>query len=119
MSEIRLSELLGPAWRTVARDVFDHGHTHFSFSGGRGSLKSSTVSLLVPLLLATHPEAHALVLRKVGGTLRDSVFGQYLWAVDALGMADQWTAKVTSLELVYKGDFTPASGDTPASWAEV
>ena len=102
MSEIRLSELLGPAWQTVARDVFDHGHTHYSFSGGRGSLKSSTVSLLVPLLLAIHPEAHALVLRKVGNTLRDSVFGQYLWAVGALGMADLWTAKVTPLELVYR-----------------
>ena len=66
MSDIRLSELLGPAWHPVARDVFDHGHTHYNFSGGRGSLKSSTVSLLVPLLLALHPQAHALVLRKVG-----------------------------------------------------
>ena len=76
MNEIRLSTLLGSAWHGVARDVFDHGHTHYTLSGGRGSLKSSTVSLLVPLLLVLHPEAHALVLRKVGNTLRDSVFAQ-------------------------------------------
>ena len=87
MREIRLSSFLGPAWRGVARDVFDHGHTHYNLSGGRGSLKSSTVSLLVPLLLVTHPDAHALVLRKVGNTLRDSVYSQYVWAIGELGMA--------------------------------
>lgn len=102
MSEIRLSGLLGPAWRSVARDVFDHGHTHYSFSGGRGSLKSSTVSLLVPLLLARNPDIHALVLRKVGATLRDSVYSQYLWAISELHMENLWTAKVAPLELIYR-----------------
>lgn len=101
MNEIRLSTLLGSAWHGVARDVFDHGHTHYTLSGGRGSLKSSAVSLLVPLLLTLHPEAHALVLRKVGATLRDSVYSQYLWAVGELGMADRWTARVAPLELIY------------------
>lgn len=102
MPEIRLSTLLGPAWRGVARDVLEHGHTHYNLSGGRGSLKSSTVSLLVPLLLVQHPETHALVLRKVGNTLRDSVFAQYVWAIGALGMADCWTAKVSPMELIFK-----------------
>ena len=102
MNTIRLSTLLGPAWHGMARDVFDHGHTHYNFSGGRGSLKSSTVSLLVPLLLVLHPEAHALVLRKVGNTLRDSVYAQYVWAIGELGMAEQWTARVAPMELIYK-----------------
>lgn len=101
MPEIRLSSLLGPAWHGVARDVFDHGHTYYNFSGGRGSLKSSTVSLLVPLLLVRRPEAHALVLRKVGNTLRDSVYAQYVWAIGELGMAAFWTARVSPMELIY------------------
>ena len=102
MSEVRLSSLLAANWRPVARDVFDHAHTHYNFSGGRGSLKSSTVSLLVPLLLVLHSETHALVLRKVGNTLRDSVFAQYVWAIGELGMAEKWTAKVSPMELIYK-----------------
>jgi len=102
MNEVRLSALLGPAWRELARDVLAHGHTHYSLSGGRGSLKSSTVSLLVPLLLARNPSCHALVLRKVGNTLRDSVYAQYTWALAALGMADYWTARLSPLELIYK-----------------
>ena len=102
MSEIRLSTLLASVWRPVARDVFAHGHTHYNLSGGRGSLKSSTVSLLVPLLLVTHPQTHALVLRKVGNTLRDSVYAQYVWAIGELGMAEYWTARVSPMELVYR-----------------
>ena len=101
MSAVRLSSLIGAAWRPVARDVLEHGHTHYSFSGGRGSLKSTTVSLLTPLLVVKHPEIHGLVLRKVGNTLRDSVFAQYVWAIGMLGMADLWTAKVSAMELIY------------------
>ena len=102
MSKIRLSEEIGPAFYDVARDVFRHGHTHYDFSGGRGSLKSSTVSILVPLLLINNPGTHALVLRKVANTIRDSVYAQYIWAIGELGMAAYWEAKVSPMELIYK-----------------
>ena len=104
MSKIYLSQKIGPAFRTVAHDVFVHGHTHYDFSGGRGSLKSSTVSILVPLLLMQmdNKDCHALVLRKVGNTIRDSVYAQYIWAIGELGAADYWEAKVAHMELIYK-----------------
>lgn len=102
MSDIRLSEKIGSAFYGVARDVFQHGHTHYDFSGGRGSLKSSTVSVLVPLLLINNPNTHALVLRKVANTIRDSVYAQYIWAIGELGMAAYWEAKVSPMELIYK-----------------
>ena len=102
MSDILLSSVLGPAFYGLAHDVFRHGHTHYDLAGGRGSLKSSCVSLLVPLLLIQYPDAHALVLRKVANTIRDSVYAQYLWAIGELGMAAYWSAKAQPLELVYK-----------------
>ncbi len=102
MSEVKLSEVLGPAFHGLARDVFRHGHTHYDLSGGRGSLKSSCVSLLVPLLLLQNPSAHALVLRKVANTIRDSVYAQYIWAIEKLGMAAFWNAKVQPMELIYR-----------------
>lgn len=102
MSDIRLSEKIGSAFYDVAHDVFQHGHTHYDFSGGRGSLKSSTVSVLVPLLLINNPGTHALVLRKVANTIRDSVYAQYIWAIGELGMAAYWEAKVSPMELIYK-----------------
>ena len=102
MSDIRLSDKIGSAFYDVAHDVFHHGHTHYDFSGGRGSLKSSTVSVLVPLLLINNPGTHALVLRKVANTIRDSVYAQYIWAIGELGMAAYWEAKVSPMELIYK-----------------
>lgn len=102
MSDIRLSDKIGSAFYDVAHDVFVHGHTHYDFSGGRGSLKSSTVSVLVPLLLINNPGTHALVLRKVANTIRDSVYAQYIWAIGELGMAAYWEAKVSPMELIYK-----------------
>lgn len=102
MSDIHISEKLGPAFHQLAHDVFRHGHTHYDLSGGRGSLKSSCVSLLVPPLLIANPGTHALVLRKVANTIRDSVYSQYVWAIGELGMADHWLAKVQPMELIYK-----------------
>ena len=102
MSELKLSQVIGPAFYPVAHDVFEHGHTHYDESGGRGSLKSSFVSIVVPLLLIHNPGTHALVLRKVANTIRDSVYAQYVWAIGELGMADYWDAKVSPMELIYR-----------------
>ena len=94
--------MLAPVFYDLAKDVMRHGHTHYDIRGGRGSLKSSTVSLLVPQLLIANPNTHALVLRKVANTLRDSVFNQYMWAIAELGMAGLWYAKVSPMEIIYR-----------------
>lgn len=99
---MNLYDLIGPAFDAIADDIQNHGHTHYDLSGGRGSLKSSFVSLIVPPLLVGNPGTHALVLRKVGNTIRDSVYSQYMWAIGELGMAHLWTARKTPMELIYK-----------------
>jgi len=102
MSKVKLSSVLAPSFYGVAHDVFQHGHTHYDLSGGRGSMKSSCVSLLVPALIAQNPNIHAVVLRKVASTLRDSVFAQYMWGIDMLGMSAYWKSRTNPMELIYK-----------------
>ena len=101
---VRIYDHLSPSFYSLADDVGLHKHTHYDLSGGRGSMKSSTVSLLVVALLMDnkHPERNALVLRKVGNTLRDSVYAQYMWAIGELGVAKFWDARVSPMELIYK-----------------
>ena len=82
--------------------ALNHLYTHYEASGGRGSGKSTWASLTVIRLLMEHPDVHALVLRKVANTLRDSVYAQYLWSIEALGVSEYWEAKKSPLELVYK-----------------
>ena len=101
-TQLNLYDMIGPSFDALADDIQAHKHTHYDLSGGRGSLKSSFVSLIVPPLLIGNPNTHALVLRKVGNTIRDSVFAQYMWAIGELGMAHLWKAQRTPMELIYK-----------------
>ena len=52
--------------------------------GGRGSTKSSYISIELILQLLKHPQCHAAVFRKVGNTLRTSVYAQIVWAINEL-----------------------------------
>lgn len=98
--EQRLTEQIAPAFYAVHRDVQAHGHLHYVLTGGRGSCKSTFVAIEVLLLLKKHPECHALVLRKVAATLRDSVMSQYAWAVEMLGLSGEYEKRMSPPELV-------------------
>lgn len=92
---------MGPAYRDVHRAVKSGTYNQFVLAGGRGSLKSSYVSAEVILQLIQHPDIHAVVLRKVANTLRKSVFAQYQWAIDKLGLTSIFLATVSPMELTY------------------
>ncbi len=98
---IKLDRLIAPAFYGVHRDVRAGRHTHYWLGGGRGSTKSSFVSLEVILGMMADPQANGMALRKVGVNLKDSVFEQLLWSVEALGVGQFWQAKLSPLELVY------------------
>lgn len=102
LNEIRLSNIIGPAFRKIHRDIKNHMHTHYWNKGGRGSTKSSFISIEVPLLLKQHPHCHAVVLRKVGNTLRNSVFNQIQWGIEQLGLTSKFKFKTSPLEITYK-----------------
>lgn len=74
----------------------------YVFEGGRGSTKSSFISLKIIELLKNNPNMHACIVRKVAGTLRDSVYAQMLWAINELGLNDEFDSTVSPLEITYK-----------------
>ena len=98
----RIGRSIAPGFAPVLGDVLAHGHTHYDIAGGRGSMKSSFVSLAVVYLLLLQRDAHALVLRKVANTMRDSVYAQYLWALEQLGVQSFFDCKLSPMELVFR-----------------
>ncbi len=96
-----LTEIIAPAFYSVHRDIVANKHTHYWLKGGRGSTKSSFVSVEIPLGIMKHPDANAVVIRKVGLYLKDSVYEQLLWAIERLGVSHLWQAKLSPLELIY------------------
>lgn len=89
---------------TLVLAALHHRYVHYDLAGGRGSTKSSVVSLVVIRLMMEpgNEEVNALVLRKVGNTIKDSVFAQYQWAITTLGVSDYWDTKNNPPELIYK-----------------
>lgn len=101
MTTCKLSGLISPAFYDVHRELRGGGVLELVAAGGRGSTKSSFVSIELLLSLIQHPALHAVVLRKVANTLRTSVFAQYCWAIDALGMGKYFRKTRTPLEITY------------------
>ena len=96
------ARLVSPAFFPVLLDILDRSHIEYVEEGGRGSTKSSFISLVIPMLIKNNPQMHALCCRKVGNTLRDSVYAQLCWAIDALGLGAEFDSKVSPLEITYK-----------------
>lgn len=93
------SNLIAPAFASVVFDIADHEHTEYVFPGGRGSAKSSFVSLEVIDLVMSNDQMHAVVMRQVADTLRGSVYQQILWAIDKLGLGYDFKATVSPMEI--------------------
>ena len=99
---VRLSDVVAPHFYALHRDIVRHGHTYYWLEGGRGSAKSSEISLEIPQLLIKNPECHAVVLRKIGNTIKNSVYPQMQWGIDALGLTDKFRFKTSPHEITYK-----------------
>lgn len=84
--EIPMKDVIIPMYKDVLKDVLSHNHTHYVFSGGRGSTKSSFISEIIPLLLLQNPNIHCVVFRKIGNTMKNSVWSQVVWGIDRLGL---------------------------------
>lgn len=94
--------LIADSFHPVHRDILESRHTEYVLSGGRGSAKSSFVSLVLIELIKNNPQMHALCVRQVSNTLKDSVYNQLKWAVDVLGLTDDFDCKLSPLEIIHK-----------------
>ena len=98
--EVRLSELVGEGFWGSHRAIRE-GCNELVEAGGRGSGKSSFLSIELILQLLKNPSSHAVVLRKVASTLRTSVYAQLLWAIGALQLTDYFRCSLSPLEMEY------------------
>ena len=101
MDSVRLSEVIAPGFYEVHHAVKSGKYTRYWLKGGRGSTKSSFISVEIILGMMQHPDANAVCIRKIGQYLKDSVYEQLVWAIDKLGVSAKWQAKLSPLELIY------------------
>lgn len=95
-------DIIADVFHPMVRDIRRGLHTEYVLPGGRGSTKSSGISCIIIELLKNHSDMHALVLRKVGNTIKDSVYAQIKWAVSKMGLEDEFKFKTSPFEITYK-----------------
>lgn len=101
---IPIQESIIPRYDSVLDDVMNHRHTHYVFSGGRGSTKSSFVGgIAIPLLIMAYPKVNAVCFRKVGNTIANSIHSQVTWGIYKLGLEGLFhIPKTYSNPIIYK-----------------
>lgn len=98
---VKLTDLIAPSFYDLHYDIKQGLHTHYKLKGGRGSAKSSFISVEIIKGMMEDPDANAVCYRKIGNTLQESVYEQLLWAIDALNVNHLWKANLTPLRLTY------------------
>ena len=95
---------IGKAFVDLNRYIDDRAYYEYWLEGGRGSVKSSYWSEKVAELLENNENMCALIIRKVGNTLKDSVYSQMLWGIDKLSetypeVKSHWKERKSPLEI--------------------
>ena len=101
MTTCKLSELVSPAFVESHQAIKSGAINEDVEKGGRGGAKSSFISIEIILLMLKNPLIHAAVFRKVGNTLRPTVYAQICWAIASLGLTQKFKCTVSPMECTY------------------
>lgn len=92
--------IIADVFKPISLDMARGQHSEYWLKGGRGSTKSSFLSIMIVLGLMDDSDANAIIYRRVGNTIKDSVYAQMVWAIDALHLGHAFRYKVSPLEII-------------------
>lgn len=95
-------DMIPDTFHPVIRDIRNERHQEYVFKGGRGGTKSSDVAQIIIELMRNNHDIHAVVCRKVGNTLKDSVYSKIKWAIGKQGFTEEFDARKSPLEITLK-----------------
>ncbi|MFR8937890.1 MAG: phage terminase large subunit, partial [Streptococcus sp.] len=102
MTTIDIQKNVNPNFKVV----WQSNKPYNVLKGGRNSFKSSVIVLKLVYMMIKYimmgEKANVVVIRKVGKTIRDSVFNKVLWAISLFGLDNQFRATVSPFKIVHK-----------------
>ena len=98
---------IGKSFVDLNRYIDERKYREYWLEGGRASIKSSYWSEKTIELLENNENMCAIIIRKVGNTLKDSVYSQMQWGIDQLdetypGIKERWKGTTSPLQFVNK-----------------
>lgn len=103
ISNIDITEHIAGVYEPLHADIKANAHQYYNLPGGRGSCKSSFVSLeIVSGIMGDFSGlSNAIVFRRFASTMRESVFSQIAWAIAELGVSHLWRGSVSPMQYTY------------------
>lgn len=99
-----VTQHIAPVYMSLHEDIQTQQHQYYNLPGGRGSGKSSFCALEIVngIMRDQTGESNAIVFRRTANTMRESVFSQIAWAIDALDVGGYWRGNVSPMSWTYK-----------------
>lgn len=103
ISDIDITQHIASVYEPLHADLQAKLHQYYNLPGGRGSCKSSFVSLEIVFGVMEDITgfSNAIVFRRYASTMRESVFSQIAWAIDELGVSHLWKGSVSPMQYTY------------------
>jgi len=103
LNDVNLSAHIAPVYMSVHEDIQKHTHSYINLPGGRGSCKSSFVSLEIVdgIMKDFTGESSAIIFRRYANTMRESVYAQISWAIEQLGVSQYWRGNVSPMQFTF------------------
>ena len=100
---VDMVEHIAPVYVPLHDDIIKGRHQYYNLPGGRGSCKSSFVSLEIVsgIMSDKTGNSSAIVFRRIAGTMRESVYAQISWAIAELGAGHLWRGSVSPMQYTY------------------
>lgn len=87
-------------------DVWYSNKPYNILKGGRNSFKSSVIAIKLVFMMIQYimigKKANIVVLRKVGSTIRDSVYNKIHWAIKLFGLTNSFKSTVAPFKIMHK-----------------
>lgn len=100
---IDITPHIASVYSALHEDIQGGLHSTYNLPGGRGSCKSSFISLEIVsgIMKDVSGESSAIIFRRYATTLRDSVYSQVQWAIDTLDVSAYWKGCVSPMSFTY------------------
>ena len=99
--KVPLTSLIAPSFYELHKEIKAELNDEYWLRGGRGSTKSTFISIEIILGIIKDPEANAVVFRRYQNELRDTVYGQFEWSAAKMGIAHLFKFQVSPMQVVY------------------
>lgn len=101
MIDRSLSKLIAPGFYTLHHKIKDGLYDEYWLRGGRGSTKSTFISIEIVLGMLKDPDANAVVTRRYQNELRDTVNGQFEWTILKMGLEHLFKFQIAPMQIIY------------------